>query len=519
MIVSIASSNEDAATVEPQALTFNQLNWTSAQTVTITAPQNAVSSGDQTSVISHSVTGVRDPDGIESVTVTDDDPGIAFDKARVPVLMDNERSATYEVSLRQWPPHSTSSVTMTITSSDTDVVTVSPASVTFTTQNKTRQTVTVTGKIGAAIDSTATITHSTSNALGAPGYDGLSASIGVRLHEPGIAVSRPSMRVLEGGSTTYRVALTGPPGYTSARVQIDEGAASPMRVRLRKPPPGAIVVDIKVPDDVRNYGVNNCQPNAPGCRTSVFSVTPARLTFTRSQWYVPQEVTISAAEDDNAHDEVIDLELVSTGWGGAVIGAGTVTDKRIVSTRENDTDSVTISVSTLDVPTNGSADYTISVTAEPIRNIRIEPCSESATLSFTPAYVTFGPENWDQPVRVTVTNAQTEDADVDDAAATVRHRLADHNGNSFNPEPALLPHIDVTILDGTPRLVFDPASSMRVGEGVDADGNPAASTKSYKVKLAAQPASGTTVTVTPSVTHTDTISASRLPPCPANIPA
>ena len=145
--------------------------------VTLTAVDNDVDAVDATVAVSATASGghgVAAPDPV-TLTVEDDDErgitvsaavaGVTVDEADDPETMeDAENEATYTVVLDSQP---TGTVTVNLESEDTDIATVAPARLTFTTGNwNTAQGVTVTG-VADVIDNpndrrTTDITHTVS---------------------------------------------------------------------------------------------------------------------------------------------------------------------------------------------------------------------------------------------------------------------------------------------------------------------------------------------------------------------
>ena len=135
-------------TVSPASLTFTTSNWATKQTVTLTGVDDDIdNANDRRNItLSHGVNGGN----YSSVTVADktiaiiddDEPEVWFES--IPSsLSENGGTDTYKVRLSLRP---TATVTVSPSSSDTDAMTVSPASLTFTTSNwATKQTVTLTG--------------------------------------------------------------------------------------------------------------------------------------------------------------------------------------------------------------------------------------------------------------------------------------------------------------------------------------------------------------------------------------
>ena len=184
--VAVTSSDIGAVTVDPATLTFTAQNWSTAQTVTVTA-QADDDPNDESPTITLSTAGV----GIlatVAVKVTDDDRGavlIDADPATPaldagPLLLREGASAGYAVRLSAAP--SGGNATVAVTSSDAGAVTVDQSSLTFTTRNwNTPQTVTATAVADAtdAVDESVIVAHAATGG----GYGGAAARLRVAVSD------------------------------------------------------------------------------------------------------------------------------------------------------------------------------------------------------------------------------------------------------------------------------------------------------------------------------------------------
>ena len=183
-------------TADPASLSFSTSNWSTLQTVTVRAAEDADSAQD-TGTVTHTVSG-GDYGSVTAadvaVTVTDNDTaGVTVSPTTLTV---NEGSTrTYTVALNTQP---SGSVTVAITSNNTDV-TVSSSSLTFTTGNwNTAQTITVTAAQDTdAANDTAVLTHDPSGA----DYNSVSdVDLTVTVTDDDTANAAPTFD--DGGSTT-----------------------------------------------------------------------------------------------------------------------------------------------------------------------------------------------------------------------------------------------------------------------------------------------------------------------------
>ena len=188
----------------------------------------------------------------------------------------------YSVALRSQP---TGDVTVAISSDNTEV-TVSPASLTFTTTTwDTAQTVTVSAAQDTdEADESATMTLDPSGG----GYDDVDDVVSTVLtvtvaddDGPGVTVTPPSLTIAEGSTGTYTVELNTQP---TAQVTV-----------------------------------------AISTSNTEVTVSPTSLTFTTSNWNSAQTVTVTAGQDADTADDTAVLTLNPSGADYASVSDATVT--------------------------------------------------------------------------------------------------------------------------------------------------------------------------------------------------
>ena len=318
VVITVSSDNSDvtadtdAASSGNQAtLTFSTSNWSTAQTVTVSAAQDADAANDAAS-ITHAVVAASSADEFDAatiagvaVTVTDDDTaGVTVSETTLTVTEGG--SATYTVRLNTQP---TSDVVIGVTKSGSPDVTVSPATLTFTPANwGTAQTVTVAAAEDAdAVNDAASITHAVVAAGSADEYDAATiAGVAVTVTDDdtaGATVSETTLTVAEGGSATYTVVLNAQP---TSDVVISVTASGNTEV----------------------------------------TVSPARLTFTPSNWSTAQTVTVRAAQDADAVND-----------------AASITHAVVAARSANEYDAVSIAGVAVTVTDDETAGATVSETA------------------------------------------------------------------------------------------------------------------------------------------------------------
>ncbi|MBT95647.1 MAG: hypothetical protein CL431_06755, partial [Acidimicrobiaceae bacterium] len=229
VVISVTSSDTGEVTISSTTpLTFTAANWSIAQTVTLTGANDDLVDGSQTSTVTLSVddgSSDDDFDGIAdqtvSVTTTDSDVAgftVIESGGTTTVAEDGTTTDDFTVVLDAQP---ISDVVISVTSLDTGEVTVSPATLTFTSGNwDSSQTVTVTGVDDSLIDGsqTTTVTMAVVDESSNDSFDSLAdQTVSVSTADDdtaGFTVTQTdgSSSVTEGGSTDlFTVVLDAQP--------------------------------------------------------------------------------------------------------------------------------------------------------------------------------------------------------------------------------------------------------------------------------------------------------------------
>ena len=348
VMVAISSNNTDV-TVSSSPLTFTTTTWSTEQTVTVSAGQDADAANDM-ATLTHNPSGAdygSVSNAILMVTVTDDETG-GVTVTPTSLTVNEGGTNTYTVVLDTQP---TATVTVTIVDpTDNADVTANPASLTFTTSNwSTAKTVTV----SAAEDDdptqdTATVTHTVA---GGDYASFAASSVAVTVTDddtPGVTVAPTSLTVGEGGTGTYTVVLDTLPTGTVTVVILSNNT------------------DVTVPSST--------------------------LTFTTTNWNSAQTVTVSAGQDDDAANDMATLthepnDADYDSVSDAILSV-TVTD--------NDTRGVTVTPTSLTVNEGGTNTYTVVLDTRPTGTVTVtivDP-TDNTDVTANPASLTFSPSNW-----------------------------------------------------------------------------------------------------------------------------
>ena len=446
--VALTKSGSADVSLSPASLTFSGSNWNTAQTVTVSAAEDDDAAVDK-ATLSLGASGAN-YDGVSASVKVDvvenDTVGLTTNPSSDFGLTEGT-SSTFTVRLATKPTGG--NVTVTLTSSGSSDVTLSPTSLTFTpSQWSTPKTITAT----AAEDDDGS-NDSASVSLGASGADYTDIT----------------------GSLNVTVTDNDSPGLTlsSKKLQITEGAGKDLTVRLAIQPSGNVNISLT------KSGSNDV------------TLSPATLAFTSTNWSSTQTVAVSAADDADANDDTASISIVATGADYNDVSESVKID---VSDDESHELIVTPS-STLGLTEGGSDDLTVRLSAQPTGNVTVNlTTSGSDDVSLSKTELIFTSDNWNTLQVVTVKTAEDDDGINDNASVSLAASGADFDDISNSVK------ISVTDND-TPGLTLLPSGDLKVAEGND---------KSFTVRLAIQPSGEVQIALTMSGSDDVTLSPTSL---------
>ena len=431
------ASTNTALSFDPASLTFTTSNWDVSKTVQVSAPADA-DTNNASATITHTVAGA-DYDAIEAPTVAvavidPNSENIALSKTQLAI--EDPTGKQYTVHLQAVP---TADVTVTIAAPAGAPVTISPASLTFTTTDwETPQTVTVKA---TADDNHANETYIVSHTAAGGGYDDVVSLEPFLLtvkdnDRVAVRLNKHALTVVEGDTQgrTYTVVLDGQPNV-----------------------PITITVSPDTGSDV--------------------SADPATLTFTTSNWDTQQTVRITAAHDADSQNETVQISHVASGtYADLSIDSLTVQikdDEALVranplalSLREGNSHTTSYTLRLNAWPQDAST-YTVHIEAGPkVRTVPVE--------------VHFTQSNWNQGQTVRVSKTAREDANALDERVEIRHLSS--QGNEIGAEPVI-----VTIIDDDEAGASLDSQALELAEGEEAE---------YRVRLIAAPPEPVTLAIT-----------------------
>ncbi len=277
IMVNLSASN-GAVTLGSTSLSFTTSNWSSPQSVSVTAPSdpNTVNGSSVITISSSSVTGT--PPTVNVTTLDTDVQAILTDATSLSTAENG--NTQFHVWLAYQPVANT---TVSIQSLDTSVATVSTGSLTFTTSNYgTKQLVTVTG-----VHDNNLVTNNTTITASEPTIGTVSMPVSVSdIDTQKIVLSPSSQSINEGSSSTFAVSLAFDPGGS---VSVGLASSSP-----------------------------------------AITLGQASASFSSSNYSTPVQVTLNAPVDSNTTSETSTITATGAGAPAATITA-TVNDLTVLA--------------------------------------------------------------------------------------------------------------------------------------------------------------------------------------------
>ncbi|MDE2671094.1 MAG: hypothetical protein OXI04_00970 [Bacteroidota bacterium] len=429
VIVEIVSSDGSSSELQfDSPLTF--FPGTKTRTVTVRADSDDDDETGEMETLTLTATGgvYEGMTATVTVTITDDDLELVVNPKAL-TLNEGGPDGTFDVSLSHTPA---SSVTVSIATHTNSSLGLSDTELTFDAAN-TPQTVSVTPLAdNNSLDETETITLRADD-----NFARKTASVRVTIidaEDPDLVIDPTAITMSEGGSEKFTVELSERP--------LED-----------------VTVDIT------------------GASGSDLTLEPASMTFTTSNWDDTQEVKVTAGHDDDVEDDKVTLTLRASGGGYSG-----VRDNVTVTIEDDDTASLVIDPTELEIPEEESRTFTVNLSHPSSSSVRVNITPRAgAELSVNPSVLTFTAGDSETPQTVTVT------ADPDDDAFDDHEKL---DLTAFGPGyDGVVDSIDVTILDNeTLSLEIDP-DVISVIEGEDG---------TFEVSLSERPLGDVTVNTGPA---------------------
>ena len=429
--------------LDKTTLTFTVDNWDTAQTVTVSATQNAATAKVS---LAHAVAGAD----YGSVTAEPVVVSVVGRAGQQPTLQVGVSSSAQTLTIPEGGANSytlvlgsrpTGDVTVGVTLPTGTDLTLDKTSLTFTSTNwDVAQTVAVTAAEDddGVTDAGVTLTHTVSGG----GYNSTSVpDVEVSITEndtAGIVISKDSLTVGEG-----------------------DPAGSSYTVKLATQPSGEVTVTIS------------------GQAGTDLTLDKTTLTFTVDNWDTAQTVTVTAGEDDDGANDTASLTHTVSGGDYA-----SVSNTLPVTVTDDDAADILLSETHLTVAEGDAAgsSYTVKLATQPSGSVSVSITGQAGTdLTLDKTTLTFTADNWNTAQTVTVTAGEDDDGANDTASLT--HTAS---GGDYASVSNTLP---VTVTDDDAADILLSETHLTVAEG-DAAGS------SYTVKLATQPSGSVSVSIT-----------------------
>lgn len=297
-------------------------------------------------------------------------PGIAVSPTSGLTTTEAGASASFTVTLSSRP---SAPVYLTLTSSNVDEATASPAFLAFDQSNWTMpQTVFVDGVDDDDMDGDQAFTIVTNTASSADAsYDGVNAAdvAGTNIDDDN---ALPAVVIDPAGDL-----VTNETGTTATFTMV-----------LTSRPTADVTILLSSSDLTEG------------------TVAPASVTFTMLTWNVPQTVTVTGVDDFTPDADIAYSVITSSAASTDPAYAGLVVADVSVINNDDDAPRVAISTSSTLITTElaGTATFTMVLTTQPTDDVTIALSSTNTSEgTVSPSSVTFTPSNWDTPQTVTVT--------------------------------------------------------------------------------------------------------------------
>lgn len=431
VLVTLTLSDDTKVGVSPTAVLFNSTNWNMPQTITVSGKQDA-DTANETGTITLASADVMTP-VVVSTMVTDDD-GLSLMLSAASLDITEGATGTIAMHLSAQPA---ADVVIAVTSGNSSVATTSQAALVFTRANyAVNQTITITGMQDADTADNTTSIGFTSSAL-------MQSSLAIQVTDDDAMGILPSAAVV---TTT-------------------EGASNTFTVQLSQQPTATTTVTVM------------------SSNTAVSTVTPATLTFTTSDYNIPQTVTISAPDDDDVADNTATVMLAATGLSTRSVALG-IDDDDIQ-------DIIAAPATTLTVAEGGTSQLALSLAFRPSgdETVTVTSLDQMAAIA-TPPSVTFTAANYATPQTITISGVQDPDAQPDLTSVRIE-----------SGSLGLSKDVTIDVSEDDVLGIQTSSTALVLNEG--------ASTM-LMVRLTAQPTAETTVTVASGSTAVATVSPASL---------
>ena len=299
VILNISSEHDDKLTISSKQLIFTSSNWNINQSVTFTAINDNIASGDLSfniKIKSSSTDALYNniPENVIPITIKDDDiAGIIYDSASV--NLNEGQSITRTFRLKSQP---TSNVTLSISSNNSSRLSISKSSLTFTASNwNIDQSVIFTAIDNSIDDGDTTVSVTIKSTSADTNYNNLSSGFTIAVKDNDAS-----------GIITDTTSAT-----------INEGQYITRSFKLKSQPKANVTLNISSNDT-----------------NSRLSISKSSLVFTESNWNIEQSVVFTAI-DNNIKDDDADV-LVTIKSSSTDLSYNNLTSVFMITVKDDDID-------------------------------------------------------------------------------------------------------------------------------------------------------------------------------------
>ncbi len=340
------------------------------------------------------------------------------------VVSEPNTTDTFTVVLDSLP---SSNVVIKLTSGNTAVATVSPASLTFTPANwNTPQTVTVTAADDIVVDGpqNTSITVSVDDPTSDDGYDPAPDQL-------------VPVTTNDDETAGFTIAESG--GNTSVN---ESGTTDAFTVVLNVKPLSNVVFSVTASDSTEA------------------TVNVSTLTFTPGNWNTPQTVTVTGVDDFLDDGDITSTVTISVVDALSDNFFDPLADQTVsVTTVDNDASGFGFTESggsTIVTESPTTDTFTVVLAAQPTSNVVISVTSADTTeATVDQATLTFTPANWNVAQTVTVSGV-TDTLDDGDKTTLITLSIVDASSdNTFDPLPDQTVSVTTTDIDPSPTVTLE----------------------------------------------------------------
>jgi len=247
---------------------------------------------------------------------------------------------------------------------------------------------------------------------------------------------------------------------STSSLTVVEGTSEVYRVNLESEPLAPVTLEIT------------------GLPPRVVQWNPPVLTFTSTDWDIPQDVTVEALPDDDTDSEQAILTHTAKSSDPNYSG---LTESLRVNVTDKDIENLVIQPQALFIPEGSFKVFTVALATEPSGMVTVQvPSFLNSDLSRNPELLTFTPSNWDKEESVRVFAAEDDDAEPSDPETITLVA----SGGGYDGIQGM---VTVTIEETDKKGITLNPTSITIEEG----GDP----KTYEVSLTSAPTSNVTVTI------------------------